>query len=142
MLRKIFKITVFGLMENAFASKNTLINFYLLAPRQHFPAGYYHHSQAATKITHLPSRQNFLFFFHNLSSQQKGSLGDWDRWLCHFYTMFYKYIDRMNNYHHAFSSLNHCAVTISYTFDILFIKDRRSDIFRKGRIDKGLKYLA
>ena len=48
----------------------------------------------------------------------------------------------MNNYHHAFSSLNHCAVTISYTFDILFIKDRRSDIFRKGRIDKGLKYLA
>ena len=62
-------------MENAFASKNTLINFYLLAPRQHFPAGSYHHSQAATKITHLPSMQNFLFFFTIYLPSRKGALG-------------------------------------------------------------------
>ena len=47
-------------MEKAFGCKNTLKHFYSLAPRQNFPPGSYHHSQAAREITHPPSRQHFF----------------------------------------------------------------------------------
>ena len=63
----IFKCMVFRLMENAFASKNTLRHFYSLPSRQNIPPGFYHHSQVARET-----------FFENLSSQQK-ERGNWDK---------------------------------------------------------------
>ena len=60
-------------MENAFASCKTLKHFYSLHPRQHFPAGSYHHSQAARKITHRLSRLHFFFFLNTYPPSRKGA---------------------------------------------------------------------
>ena len=93
-------------------------------------------SRQLGKLLILPLGSIFLKIY----SPSRRARGNWDKWLCHLYSMFYKYTDRMKNYHYVFSSWNHCAMTVSYMFNILFVRSRRSGIFQKDRIEKELIY--